>query len=149
MAVKDRHKATGIETSRIAQRINRRRPGGRRQKAAINPEAPRLKTVRSNRNPIAKLSSVLKGLATMLSLFISARTARVSPLTAKKPSNKGASHMLCPGNAQGTIARNMLENLVNQVLVKLVNQISAKNAAPGCGYPVCLIRSLGDISISP
>jgi hypothetical protein len=70
-------------------------------------------------------------------------------LTAKKPSNKGASHMLCPGNAQGIIARNMLENLVNQVLVKLVNQISAKNAAPGCGYPVCLIRSLRDISISP
>jgi hypothetical protein len=142
MAVKARHKATGIEISRIAQRVKRRRPGGRRQKTAINPEAPRLKTVRSNRNPIAKLSSVLKGLATMLSLFISARTARVSPLTAKKPSNKGASHMLCPGNAQGMMARNTPENPVNQVLVKLVNQIPAKTCDLGHEYPVSSIRFL-------
>jgi len=70
-------------------------------------------------------------------------------LTAKKPSNKGPSHMLFPGNTQGTMARNIRENLVKQISVHLINQIPVKRANSGVGTLYVRFEFLEVLSIKP
>lgn len=57
--------------------------------------------------------------------------------------------MLFPGNTQGTMARNMRENLVKQISVQLINQIPVKRANGGVGTLYVRFGFLEDLSIKP